>query len=154
MENTVMTDLVNQIVSAVVESAEILTFCLDRYQKKPCVIVGYDDADPPDSEDYPLVVMDVFHTGGFGSVMRNTFEIDLYFGVEQVAKDVNPADNTRIYRGVMEVEELRHLGYMAIFKSRIGKVEIKGDTEQAAFFPRFVSAMTLSIETINKRGRI
>ena len=146
-------DVIEQIKTAWQTDADILAWCSENYDKRPSIFIGMDDNNTPADGFYPIIAALEFKIRGGGSAVRNVFEVVVGCGVLDPEKTTDAENATYTYQGAIKAEVLRHLAFAALVKNNFGKITVKGETGQSSVYPKFVSGMTVEIETINSRRR-
>lgn len=157
-------ELLDKIIPAIRDNAELTEWCQTLYGKPPMILVGVDERNAPDDSDYPVItILDVSEDRSVGdsttdwSVLLEMGLLDdgvSSYGVPAVEGEDAPPVRVREFLGVRRVNTFREMVETSIHAARIGKGKTSGESFGAQAHPLYLSysVFTLSIPKDYRRG--
>lgn len=131
----------------------ITQYCQNEFGKDRKVYLGIDNLDPPPADEYPLIV--VYYVERFRGEGASRIRYAAEIGVGVHNKDIAHVEGSNLheYTGLRQAEELRELVEDAVLRTRLGKIDVAGDTRSEAYYPVFRANTLIVLETIrSSRG--
>lgn len=144
-------DLLILLGTKIEESQELKDWSQTHFGKDHTVYIGIDQENPPEETDYPLIVIFYIERIRGESDKRITYSAEIGAGIFKegvVFPDQTENPNLKSYAGLPLVEEFRELLEDVLLYSKIGLVDVTGETTTEVYYPFFRSNTLFSLEFI------
>ncbi len=136
----------DNIVNQLDENLELSTWCQDTFGFDFNIWVGFDERDPPDEDDCPLVVILLpSKTVGRGLPEKN-YLIHVACFIHDASKKSHTSSRIKEYAGIDRCEEFRKKVETIVSDIDTGNAEIESidiESDQIESFPFMVSEMSI-----------
>jgi len=99
--------LIEKIRDALKDQADILTWCTDNYGQGHKIYIGYDEENPPEQGDYPVIVITPSGQDRSINVDYGPMEVDIGYGLYDTTR--SESDNVITYQGIENILAFRKI---------------------------------------------
>ena len=151
--------MLQKIQLALATDSEFIAWCVASLGQAPTIQIDFDEDAELDVDCYPAVIILAIKNDGNIRQQENVFTVkmmsaarktDLTAANVAVTTDAGTVNvKTRTYTGRLHAEALREQASLAIYRARLGKVEISSEQLSHTYHPKFYSPFTVTIEERN-----
>lgn len=148
-------ELLERLQQILATDAELLTWCQQHLGALPTVQIDYDEEQELEADCYPFLgILAVKHQGGINSpqqqwtvpmvaVVRRS---ELTAAIVTTEIDGQSVEvRTRTFTGRLQAEGLREQAIAALYRGRLGKVQLDSENLSHTYHPKFLSPFTVTI---------
>jgi len=123
---------------AILNSTEINDFCMNKYNKKPLLFVGFNAKDPIIEDDCPAIII---YPASKTEGLLDDYTYNMVCTWSILNKNITKDTNTIEYDGLFETDELGNLIYEVLSNCSdisIKKIEYEIQSEWFPLYPAFM----------------
>lgn len=142
-----ISDLLPKIVEILEVDAKIEAFCQANFSKSPKIFLGFDEDNPPEPEDYPVIVIPAVNRAERGD-SKGFITYMVLIGVAVVNKERDVSGKHVVYKGLGQSEKFRELVESAFFGKVGHKVNVASQTTTDVIYPIFAATTEIEIQFV------
>lgn len=140
--------IITAIKNLWVNNSALQAWCVDQYAKKPAIFIGIDHLKPPNSADYPVIVLYSIRDVSEGTKIKS-YQIDFGVGITDQTTETDATDKTTEYSGLSAVATFMRMAEDAVREGRLGKILFEHEILPVTVYPEHVCHSQMTLEMIN-----
>lgn len=136
-------ELLEGLRDAIKNDSTLKSWCQSEFGKDPTIYLGLDvEKIPPPASEYPVIsIIDIFQS--MGELQKEIkWEIAISVGINQ--EEILIEENTKTYKGFLQVQRIRELVEEALYRSKIITFDIQGNASGESYHPQYISYSRIS----------
>lgn len=144
--------LLTTLQTALAADQVLVDWCVANIGKQPTIQIDYDEDRQLDSDIYPLISLATIAGTGRIADPRKEWQLSILVAVRNAAvlDEIHGTTGARLrtYSGRLLAEGLRDQVVEALYRAKIGRVEVKDETGSRTYVPLFYAVFQASISNI------
>jgi len=154
-------EIITLIRDAIASDLALSAWCVSKYGNTPTIYVGINIDNPPESENYPLVIIEEITEARGNAQNMMSWIVSIGCGIiddtivdATVKVDTTTVSTTKTFSGVADVEAFREKVEDILKSSRFAKLSFNTESIPINLYPEFNSFTFVTVEQIATRRRV